>query len=126
METSESLHRPDWNPRKSKSAIGKITVANRVSESVRPVRLARRKAMIMPTERLMKTNGCPIHETHRAKRTVRLELDLVTIHLSLAACDNAPAHFTKADSIAVALAPAGDGQSVTVLDPFARFAIGQL
>src|SRR6185295_2998322 len=46
-------------------------------------------------------------------------------YLSLAASNNAPAHFTKADSIAVALAPAGDGESVTVFDPFAHFAIGQ-
>src|SRR5207237_7311170 len=72
METSGSLHRPDWTPRNSKSAIGRIRVANRVSESARPARLARRSAMIMPTERLMKTNGCPIQETHRAKTTVGL------------------------------------------------------
>jgi hypothetical protein len=45
---------------------------------------------------------------------------------SLITSNNTPAHFTKTDSIAVSLAPAGDGQSVTVFEPFAGFTVGQL
>src|SRR5262245_52548425 len=67
-----SLHRPDRTPRKSKSAIGRITVANRVNKSASPARLARRKATITPRDKLMKTKGCPILETHRAKTTTDL------------------------------------------------------
>jgi len=39
---------------------------------------------------------------------------------------NPPAHFAEANSIAVALAPAGDGECVAVFKPFARFAVWKL
>src|SRR5262249_7663070 len=39
---------------------------------------------------------------------------------------NPPAHFAEANSIAVTLAPAGDGEFVAVFKPFARFAVWKL
>src|SRR6266446_3140242 len=105
-----------------------MTVANKISESARPARLAKRKAMIMPTERLMKTNGCPIQETHRAKRTVGLRsiLSRLTCHLLLVTSNNASAYFTKPDAVSVTLAPATNCKNISVFEPFARFAVGQL
>ena len=39
---------------------------------------------------------------------------------------DAAAHIAEADSIAVTLAPAGDGESVAIFEPFTRFPVWKL
>src|SRR5205823_14778938 len=60
------------------------------------------------------------------KDNSRLEVDLVTIHLSLVTSNNAPAYFTKPDAVSITLAPATNCKNISVFAAFARFAVGQL
>src|SRR6266480_4692119 len=70
--------------------------------------------------------GMPNPRNPSCKDNSRLEVDLITTHLSLVTSNNAPAYFTKADAVSITLAPTTNCKSISVFEPFARFAVGQL